>query len=108
MTTTLTLQILEEDIRETDYFNHEDCVITRALARAGRPDLYDDGELSKNDRTIAKTSNNQSYFDLVYKVLGMYKTIAKVRGVMNSLSGDSITVEALPIQDFEHTLIFEE
>ena len=118
MTTTLKLQILAQDILESDYTVSKDCAITRALHRAGRTDLKDGGvlRLDNDDYTkLADTNNNQSYFELVYKVLGMYYTKDHSNG--KSLLGYGYVtnpmkkrkpIELVPIEDFEHTLIFEE
>lgn len=38
-----TLQILKHDIEHSNYFNFSDCAITRALKRAGFPELADTG-----------------------------------------------------------------
>lgn len=42
---TLKITILAEDIKSTDYFSSSDCAITRALHRAGRPDLKHCGSM---------------------------------------------------------------
>lgn len=73
----ITLNILASDIKETDYYNSEDCAITRALSRAGRPDLQDVGrgieykDLNIINRFVTDWSN-PSYQDLVETVLLMY------------------------------------
>jgi hypothetical protein len=116
MTTILKLTILAEDIKRTDYLSSSTCAITKALHRAGRKDLKDNGTLTRQDANLfsygaplATSTNNQSYFELTHKVLCMYasKENAKINGYIFSPNEDAPIVP-IPIEDFEHELIFEE
>lgn len=54
---TITLTILEEDIRTTDYTYSKDCAITRAMRRAGFPYGKDCGSyLIIDDYTLIRRS----------------------------------------------------
>ena len=68
------LDILAEDIKETQYANAKDCAITRALNRAGYPNLRDGGIIIKDMETgntvIGYT--NPDYAGLAGKVSYMY------------------------------------
>jgi hypothetical protein len=108
--TKLTLTILAQDILTTSYLNSHDCAITRALHRAGRTDLDDCGDIKHlpTNTYIVKTSQNESYFNLVNKVLGMYGTKTDESYTITDSNCDSVEVPQIPIEDFEHILIFEE
>jgi hypothetical protein len=74
----LILNILALDIQTTGYLNARDCAITRALARAGRPDLIDEGvDIIKYSKDYPKKERvtyygNKDYFELSEKVHDMY------------------------------------
>lgn len=86
----LTLNILASDIETTDYMEADDCAITRALVRAGRPDLVDTGlAISVRGSIIGDLVKlgNPTYRELSDKVVSMYEGNSKP-------------------EDFTHTLIF--
>jgi len=94
----ITLKILASDILSTNYTDAQDCAITRALARAGRPDLMDDANqiIIKTDtkvpfvvRNIIVPPSNEQYQEMQDAVYGMY-----------------FDREKYPIQDMEFTIIF--
>ena len=70
----LELHILAEDILEVSYFDGKDCPITRALARAGHPELHDSGNEIVNDETSKKIIDRRdpTYETLVNRVISMY------------------------------------
>jgi hypothetical protein len=116
MKTKLKLTILAEDILKSNYLTSNSCAITKALARAGRKDLKDNGTLTRQDEfqcsygaPLAQTTNNRSYFELTHKVLCMYATKenSEIGGYIYSPEEDALIVQ-IPIEDFEHELIFEE
>jgi len=94
---TIKLNILANDILETEYSNSRDCAITRALARAGFPNYEDCGtDIIDNDtEETVVTSHNETYWSLSVRVMKMYRT--KRIGA---------TEHSLLIEDFEHTLEF--
>ena len=77
----LKLTILASDILNSEYTNGNDCAITRALARAGRPDLMDDANqiIIKTDvhtdfvkRDVIVPPSNEQYQEMQDAVYGMY------------------------------------
>lgn len=95
----LILQILEKDIRETNYINSNDCAITRAIRRAGYPLGKDSGSLSL-DNDICIHYYNEDYNTFVDKVMGMYA------GAGMRLTEGDIKKGREPIEpaDFEHII----
>jgi len=97
--TKLTLQILAKDILENDYTDFQYCPITRALARAGRPDLHECNGIyhNKSGKMLLGREKFQPPKD---KLFGMYAT------KLNRLNycGQS----PIPIEDFEFEIEFEE
>lgn len=66
------LTILAKDFEETNYFNYSDCVITRALNRAGFIGYEDEGPciVDENDEKVNVDTNE--YKALSMKVQSMY------------------------------------
>ncbi len=90
---TIKLQILAEDILKSNYFNSDDCAITRALARAGYPEYSDIGnEISSDEGEKIIGDENETYQSLIMKVQRLYGLDGKKR--------------ENPIEDFEHELIY--
>lgn len=88
----LKLRILAKDIRETNYNHSKDCAITRALERAGRPDLKDEGVdiVYKETREVFTDKENPSYLELSNKVVDLYKLkrfgrIKEIKGFNHTL-----------------------
>jgi hypothetical protein len=105
----ITLKILASDILTTNYTDSQDCAITRALARAGRPDLQDDAnqiikklnvsesdEFGDIEREIVIYSNNIGYQKMEESVYGMY----------NAKRGQQYCGKLHPIVDMEFTITF--
>jgi hypothetical protein len=71
----IVLNILASDIKETDYLRASDCAITRALLRAGYPNLIDCGtEISKKkSKLIVDSYIPFNYNILANKVMEMYE-----------------------------------
>lgn len=69
----ITLEIKASDINETWYSDSKDCAITRALHRAGFPDLRDSGKyiLNDEDRKVTKPED-KDYYELGNRVIRMY------------------------------------
>ena len=81
----VTLNILASDINTTRYLNYRDCAITRALKRAGYPELIDTGiGIHTRGRYVTKWPD-ASYKDMAEKVQKMY-------------------AHKIPIEDFSITL----
>ncbi len=96
------LQILATDIQNNGYLCHDTCPITLALNRAGFEDYFDGGT-SIYDRLTNKdivTNDNETYSTLARKVVGMYATKSAIA------RHKKLTDTCIPIEDFEHTLIF--
>ena len=84
----VTLNILAQDIQETDYSEAHDCAITRALNRAGFVGYIDRGLDIVDDknrvvieqawRADENTANQNSYSLLGKRVIGMYGYLNKV------------------------------
>ncbi len=70
------LEILAEDILLDNYYDSDHCPITKALHRAGFPDLEDQGCIYV-EGTCINSYNNESYKDLLIKLLGMYNSFSK-------------------------------
>lgn len=106
----ITLKILASDILSTNYVDSQDCAITRALARAGRPDLQDDANQIIEKRTIECETEND--FILNTKVVirrdneGYIKLEESVYGMYNAKLGRPYCGKLHPIQDMEFTIIF--
>lgn len=102
MLTTLSLNILAKDILENDYINANECPITKALARAGRPDLHDIAGLynKADEKRLFFTDSNPSYQTLRDNVLGMYAN--------KDPDHYGSSYPSLPIEDFSVTITFEE
>lgn len=67
------LHILRQDILDNDYINPEYCPITRALARAGYPNLSDHGtHIEDNKRRIICGDRSNDYCELSTTVASMY------------------------------------
>jgi hypothetical protein len=102
--TKLVLKILAKDILENGYVDSDKCPITRALARAGRPDLADCGGLYINeqfpDGYLCDGTDNKSYRRLVNKLFGMYATKKNI--------DFNCGVAAIPIKNFQATINFKE
>lgn len=73
--TSITLTILEEDIRELNYHDSENCPITKALARAGYPELRESGgSLTNNGDTedeFMSYQTDETFYGLSGIVLDM-------------------------------------
>lgn len=104
--TILKLTILAEDILNSEYINGQDCAITRALARAGRPDLMDDANqiIVKVDlhqpfvqRDVVVPPSNEQYQLMQDAVFGMYR---------NKDGSDYEEEIIYPVQDMEFTIEF--
>lgn len=67
------LQILREEILANEYF-HRQCPISRALARAGYPDLQDTGLhiVDMSGLPVCDINGDKNYSQLVRTVCGMY------------------------------------
>lgn len=100
------LQILASDVHETRYVNAGDCVITRALQRAGLP--YEDGGTGISEiGSIEELAIDQGqYKDLVKKVMGMYSTKDDNPYFITGAYGSNIEIDRIPIEDFVHTITF--
>jgi hypothetical protein len=72
------LQIHEKDFHETEYQQTDDCAITRALTRAGYPQLRDAGIdiVDREDEGIV-VCNGSSYKEMSDRVLRMYRYLGK-------------------------------
>lgn len=104
---TITLQILAEDIRNSEYTNSRDCAITRGLYRAGLDAHEGGGQIVNNSAeehywidTPIDTPN-----DLTQKVMGMYAFVDKSK----YLSAEEKAVmwcnaPEIEPQDFEYQL----
>src|SRR5687768_4607628 len=68
---TVTLNILAEDIRTTDYFNQQDCAITRAFKRAG-VDARDAGTIIYP--LIGEEEIGEIDWENKSKILNMYRS----------------------------------
>jgi hypothetical protein len=70
----VTLNILAKDFEETSYMNSYDCVITRALHRAGYPDLRDSGMsvINEDKKRICGWASDMGYEELTSTVVDMY------------------------------------
>ena len=82
--TKITLNISKKDLREADVSNGLDCPITRALSRAGYPNLMDYADrLAIKDKERYITGNHLDvlptvgYAGIFYKVLNNYGINAK-------------------------------
>lgn len=71
------LEIKAEDIESTEYVDARDCAITRALARAGHPELIDVGKYIAGVLDREKI-NFWNYPQLAKKVSYMYQGCLKV------------------------------
>ncbi len=73
------IKILAEDIRNTNYFSSKDCAITRALHRAGYPNLRDCGVsiMNDNDGSRSNIMNHGEYMKMTDKVINMYAFVDK-------------------------------
>ena len=96
------LTILAKDVLENDYLNSNNCPITRALQRAGFKGWEDCGTeiQDENDKSVI-TDENATYRVLQQTVMGMYR--AKDKTIYTNKTG---VVKSVPIEDFEHLLIF--
>ena len=96
----LKLKILAEDIKMNNYWNANECPITKALHRAGRTDLiecvgvYKKGEPLFGDPLVT----TDGYEDLRAKLFGMLKSI-------NPNVTYAIDSPPIPIEDFEYDLM---
>ena len=94
--TIITLTILGEDIKTSEYINYKDCAITKALHRAGFPNYFDEGcDISDDKNNVIVSNNNQSYNDLSNKVQDMYRQFR-----------ESDKDEEIHIEDYTHVLEF--
>lgn len=102
---TITLTILEEDIRTTDYTYSKDCAITRAMRRAGFPYGKDCGSyLIIDDYTLIRRSENDSYKKLVERVTSMYAYVEMpVQDAEHLMKRWGITETKVP-EDFTHEI----
>lgn len=103
----ITLTILAKDIKKDNYFDSEKCPITKALKRAGYPELRDGGRIMYRDEVICSEIDNKSYHKLLIKLFGMYNSMPgslRPYSVKNPKTGDPIYVDPLPIEDFTITL----
>jgi hypothetical protein len=88
------LQILAEDIKNSNYLYSSNCAITKALERAGYSEYHDAGTdiCKRNDgEDILIDNSNKTYAELTEKVRAMYRNKELKEGI---------------IEDFEHELIF--
>lgn len=94
-----TLTILAEDIRQGNYMDSSNCPITKALHRAGYPDLRDSGiEIINNyDDAVCNRRTCPEYQALIDKVIGMTK---KVRQDKGDTRFNDDPREAIEIADF--------
>ncbi len=90
----ITLNILAEDIKTTNYTNCSDCAITRALQRGGYEGWKDTGLSIKNEKgeEVIHYNENPQYKNLSDKVVAMY-------GGVNFL--DSDFPKPIEPEDFE-------
>lgn len=99
------LTILAEDILLDNYFNCRECPITKALARAGYPELQDIGRIvgAINGISIEITrENNDSYLKLTNRLYSMYKSISsKYHLIFGQVSRSS------PVKTFTHIINFQ-
>lgn len=79
--TKLTLEINAVDVITSKYLDATDCAITRALKRAGRPDLIDVGQGIRNEEWTKRfeSYNIKGYKEMTKHVQGMYKAKDKRR-----------------------------
>lgn len=85
MKTILTLTILASDIKSTYYGNARDCAITRALSRAGRPELTDCGQGINNTNLDVRfeSYNIKGYNALRKHVLQSYRNKREYKSYKN-------------------------
>jgi hypothetical protein len=76
ITKEVTLQILAKDFYETDYYDSDDCVITRALHRVGLTHLHDAGTDIIDNRENVYAAG-EDYKQLASRVVGMYFYLKK-------------------------------
>lgn len=77
----ITLTILKEDIEEGNYTNADICPITKALRRAGYPNLRDEGIniVDETGKAVCKWENNSSYAELSRTIANMDSYVWKKR-----------------------------
>lgn len=88
------LQIKADDIRNSDYCSPDSCAITKALCRAGRPELIHTGMFIKD------------------RIAGEYKAMLWSSGNLPELSELNKKVQAMyngdtPIEDFEYEIAID-
>ena len=74
---TVEITAVGKDAYETDYLNTGDCMLTRALHRAGLTDWIDIGGVIEQIST-GKQWTSEEYKLLSNKVVGMYRTSGKI------------------------------
>lgn len=96
----LKIKILAEDIKLNNYCNAEECPITRALARAGRPDLMECVGIYKKSEALLdkRLVDTDQYQDLRAKLFGMYYSLKPE-------STYPMDVDPIPVEDFEYDLM---
>lgn len=96
------LEIKAEDILLDNYFDSENCPITKALHRAGYTDLKHTGIVIIDKEDIFP-STNSSYESLLEKLYGMYASSSKVNRnwVISFKDGP---IKPIPVKDFTHIL----
>ena len=69
----ITLQILKDDLLNTNFFNSDDCAITRALKRAGYNAHHTGASLRCDKYNNLLLANISQLMKLENKVIRMYK-----------------------------------
>jgi len=100
---TITLNILAEDIRTTDYTNSSNCAITRALRRAGIWAEEGGGSIYHNDRSLEKRYIDTPE-DLHEKVKRMYAHVEKEMGKQSYWGKGCEQLGPLEPADFDYEL----
>lgn len=106
--TKLTITIKKEDILADNYTDSQVCPITKALARAGRPDLIECVGIYKRNAqgySGVPVLANDEYHGLMVKLYSMYASFPTTHSYDN-YGHEKIT----PIEpaDFDYTIEFEE
>lgn len=107
----ITITILAEDILLDNYTNSSECPITKALHRAGYTELKDTGNIKgelDGEYISIHHRENESYEALLLKMFGMINSFTSNihQAVFTSKGNDLFIPEAIPVEDFTHTIVF--
>ena len=86
--TQVTLHILAEDIKTTSYLNGNDCAITKALHRAGHPELQHSGLFIIKDKedSFDVVCNDDEHRTFTKKVQDMYNGRTEIKDFSATLN----------------------